>query len=167
MLTNMISIVSGVDNERIIEDAMFPEATDESINKLIHRLKSSQPTPIEVIIVVDVFLGLLWKCSNPVGAGRLVRVEVVCSRHLHVVKKMLVPFCGDGWGECELAVFKGTFDVDIAMWCDRGHTQKERLAMADSIVQKSIRLFGKNIDCMPALVTHWLVIIALVGGVQV
>ena len=51
MLSNMISVVTRVDQERVVQDTMILEESNNFIDELINKLKSVESRAVELIVV--------------------------------------------------------------------------------------------------------------------
>jgi hypothetical protein len=66
-LGDVVAVVCGVDDVRIIEDAVFLELGHNAVNKLIHCLKSLEAGTVEVIVILDNSRVQLWESLDPRG----------------------------------------------------------------------------------------------------
>lgn len=71
MLANMVAVVGGVDDERIIQLAAGLKTRNQRVNKLVHALQSTQSLAVEMIVVFDGRLVLLGEGLDPVDSTRL------------------------------------------------------------------------------------------------
>lgn len=71
VLANMVAIVGGVDDVRIVELAAGLKTRNQRVNKLVHALQSTQSLAVEMIVVVDCRLVLFREGLDPVHSTRL------------------------------------------------------------------------------------------------
>jgi len=118
VLGDVVAVVCGVDDVRIIEDAVFLELGHNAVNKLVHCLKSLEAGTVEVIVILDNSRVQLWESLDPRGTARLeaishenrrngqqttesdlIRVEVFRPRHLDLWEEVLVSLSGNRWAD--------------------------------------------------------------------
>ena len=51
MLPNMIAIIASVEHVSVIQDIVVIKKAENTVNKLIDRLKGTEPRPVKLIIV--------------------------------------------------------------------------------------------------------------------
>ena len=61
VLGDVVAVVCGVDDVRIIEDAVFLELGHNAVNMLVHCLKSLEAGTVEVIVILDNSRVQLWE----------------------------------------------------------------------------------------------------------
>lgn len=156
VLANMVSVVSRVEDVGIVQQAVLFELVDQSINKLVNSLERTKTTSVVLIVVFHILITQLRLATNPVSAGRLVRVEILRARHLGVGEKLLVSL-GSLWNTGpELVVGNGNVivrslyrkkdaRVHVAVWGDGSYGQEERLASFNSIIEKFICLLSNEV----------------------
>lgn len=71
VLGDVIAVVCGVDDVRIIKDAVFPELCHNTVNKLVHCLESLEAGTVEVIVILDDSRVKLWESLDPRATARL------------------------------------------------------------------------------------------------
>ena len=71
VLRNMIAVVCGVDNARIIKDIVFLELSYNTVNKLVHCLESLEAGAIEAVIILNDSRVELWESLDPRCTARL------------------------------------------------------------------------------------------------
>jgi hypothetical protein len=71
VLGDVVAVVCGVDDVRIIEDTVLLELCHNAVNKLVHCLESLEAGTVELIVVLDDSRVKLWESLDPRGTARL------------------------------------------------------------------------------------------------
>ena len=76
VMSNVEAIIAAVKHIRVIKDAVVFECDKNVVDKFINGLQRAQALSVVVVVVLDVFLGLLREVKEPVCAGGLTANQV-------------------------------------------------------------------------------------------
>lgn len=65
MLSDVKPIVGGIDDISVVQNSMFGEALDHSVDDLVHGLKRAKSQSMKLVVGVDILLRLLGKIGYP------------------------------------------------------------------------------------------------------
>jgi hypothetical protein len=71
VLGDVVAVVCGVDDVRIIKDAVILELCHNAVHKLVYCLESLEAGAVELIVILDDSRVKLWESLNPRGTARL------------------------------------------------------------------------------------------------
>lgn len=79
MLANMVPVIARIDDISVIQYAMLFKKAEDVINKLVDRLKCPKAGTIELVIILNLYTGLLGQLADPADSASLETCELMRS----------------------------------------------------------------------------------------
>lgn len=155
MLANVVAVVGGIDDVRVIEHAVRVEFLNNVLHHLVNRLQRPEALPIVFVVVVKLFLFLTGEPCDPIAARACLWVEIVGSGNLDVLEQMFVASRGLRWMRAWITIVyaSGAMGPDGS-----GHNDKG-LVSSNSLVNQVERLICDDIVGVASIVhDRWLVV---------